>query len=121
MKNILVIEDNALVRDLIGSCLAKLHVSVRSVTSAEEGLEAIRGVTRPDLVLTDIVLPKRSGAELVRHLRAHPSTKNMPVVAVTVLADESSALQLKSLGFNDVIPKPIDPARFAAQVAQWLK
>ena len=41
MKNILVIEDNALVRELIGSCLAKLRATVRSVTSAEEGLDVI--------------------------------------------------------------------------------
>ena len=121
MKNILVIEDNKLVRELIGSCLSKLRASVRSVTSAEEGLEVIRRGARPDLVLTDVVLPKRSGADLVQHLRAHAATRSMPVIAVTVLAGGTSAQQLKAMGFNDVISKPIDPARFAAQVAQWLK
>ena len=121
MKTILVVEDNALVRELIRSCLQSLRANLRCVTSAEEALEAIRSGLKPDLVLTDIVLPQRSGSELVQHLRSHPGTQNLPVIAVTVSGDETAIPQLKDKGFTDVIPKPIDPARFAAQVAQWLK
>lgn len=121
MKTILVIEDNTLVRELIGSCLQNLRAKVRCVTSAEEGLDVIRGGERPDLVLTDVVLPKRSGAEFVQHLRAHPATRSLRVVAVTVLGDGNSAQRLRAAGFNDVIAKPIDPAQFATQVAKWLK
>lgn len=120
MKTILIIEDNTLVRELIGSCLQGLPAKLQCVASAEEGLDLIRSGKQPSLVLTDVVLPKRSGTDLVRHLRAHSKTKTMPIIAVTVLGDGNSAQHLKSIGFSDVIAKPIDPARFATQVALWL-
>jgi CheY-like chemotaxis protein len=121
MKTVLVVEDNALVAELIGSCLQSLRADLRCVNSAEEALDSLRSGFKPDLILTDIVLPKRSGTDLVKHLRSHSTTRDLPIIAVTVLGDETTANQLKSTGFDGVIPKPIDPARFAAQVAQWLK
>jgi CheY-like chemotaxis protein len=120
MKNILLIEDNPLVRELILSCLGELAVKTRAVTSAEEAISAIRE-EMPDLVVSDVMLPGRSGTDLIRHLRSYPSTQNLPVIAVTTLADSESETDLRGAGFTAVIPKPINPERFAAQVGRWLK
>jgi CheY-like chemotaxis protein len=79
MNAILIVEDNALVRELIRTCLQSLHANLRCVTSAEDGLEAIRSGFKPDLILTDIVLPQRSGTELAKHLRSHQGTQTLPI------------------------------------------
>ena len=121
MKTALVVEDNPLVRELILSCLAGMDVGTRSAKSAEEAIDSIRQEGKPDLILCDVLLPQRSGTDFIRHLRAHAPTRRIPVVAVTVLADEQAAHRLRAAGFNDVIAKPIDPEHFAAQVARWLK
>jgi CheY-like chemotaxis protein len=96
-------------------------VRVRVAKSAEDAVESMRRDGRPDLVLSDVVLPQRSGTDLIQHLRANPSTRSMKVVAVTTLADANTARRLRVAGFTDVIAKPIDPVHFAAQVARWMK
>jgi len=121
MKSVLVIEDNPLVRELIVSCLARIQANIRAVNSAEEALDTIRHDGRPDLILSDVVLPQRSGSDLVKHLRGNEMTRDIPVVAVTVLADPKDELRLRADGFSDVIAKPIDPALFTARVARWIK
>lgn len=121
MKTILVVEDNPLVRELIVSCLAKLPAHVRAVNSAEDAIDAIRNDGKPDLILIDVVLPQRSGSDLIRHLRAQDLTRDVLAVAVTVLADENAESALRAEGFNDVIAKPFDPQQFTAQVARWIK
>jgi CheY-like chemotaxis protein len=121
MKSVLVIEDNALVRELILSCLSKLPVKLRAVTSAEDAVASMRSEGLPDLVLSDVMLPERQGTDLVQHLRAHPATASLPVIAVTTVGEEDGGAHLRKLGFTDVIPKPIDPVNFATQVSRWLK
>ncbi|MCH7737095.1 MAG: response regulator, partial [Chloroflexi bacterium] len=80
MKTVLVVEDNPLVRELIVSCLAKLSARVRAVSSAEDAIEALRNDGKPDLILIDVVLPRRSGSDLIRHLRNQDLTRDVPAV-----------------------------------------
>lgn len=119
MKKILIVEDNPLVCELIMSSLRMLPHSVRAVRTAEEALDAMRA-ERPDLVLCDVLLPGRSGADLVRHIR-NTGAHDMKVVAVTTLAGRNDAAKLKASGFDGIITKPIDPATFAADVARRLR
>jgi len=120
MKSILVIEDNTLVRELIVSCLAQMPVNVHSVPTAESGIDYLRQNRKPDLILSDVLLPQRSGSEFVQHLRAFPATRDIPIVAVTVFGGQDDVKRLKASGFSGVIAKPIDPQKFATEVAQWL-
>lgn len=120
MKNLLLIEDNPLVRELMLSCLAELPIRIRAVTSAEAAITAMRE-EMPDLILSDVMLPGRSGTDFIQHLRNTPSTKHLPVIAVTTLADAESETRLRAAGFTEIIAKPISPERFAVQVGKYLK
>jgi len=120
MKDVLVVEDNPLVREIILSCLSQLRARVRTTTTAEEAIVAIRA-SKPDLVLCDVLLPGRSGVDLIGHLRAHAMTRELPVIAVTTLSGADSANKLRAAGFTDVIGKPVDPVTFVAQIGKRLK
>ena len=119
-RKILCIDDDRETASLICEELIDRGFEVRAAFNGREGLGAILE-DPPDLVLSDVMLPGRSGTDLIRHLRAYAGTQNLPVIAVTTLADEESETSLRSAGFTAIIPKPINPERFATQVAGWLK
>ncbi|HEU5116645.1 MAG TPA: response regulator, partial [Isosphaeraceae bacterium] len=63
---------------------------------------------RPQLVLTDLMMPVMDGIELIRRLHDDPGTENLPVVAITADATEQAERLAREAGAVDVITKPID-------------
>ena len=116
---ILVVEDNPANMKLTASLLQHAGFQVLEADRAERAIELL-GSAQPDLILMDIQLPGLDGLGLTRQLKADARTRAIPVVALTAHAmkgDEERALQAGCSGY---IPKPIDPVRFAAQVAGYL-
>jgi two-component system, cell cycle response regulator DivK len=118
-RKILVIEDNEPNLYLITYILERVgHV----VICARDGLEGLEKAHEevPDLVLTDLQLPRLDGYETARRIKATPGLAHIPIVAVTAYAmagDREKALTCGCVGY---IEKPIMPATFAAQIQQFL-
>lgn len=103
---VLVVEDNALNLKLIRAVLEHAGFTVVVATSGEEGVDmATRGGL--DLVLMDLQLPGIDGTEAMRRIRAHPGSRELPVVAVTAFAMPADREQVSSAGFDGYIEKPI--------------
>jgi two-component system, cell cycle response regulator DivK len=103
---VLVVEDNALNLKLIRDVLEHAGFTVLVATSGEEGVAvATRGGL--DLVLMDLQLPGIDGTEAMRRIRAHPGSRELPVVAVTAFAMAADREQVSSAGFDGYIEKPI--------------
>jgi two-component system, cell cycle response regulator DivK len=103
---VLVVEDNALNLKLIRDVLEHAGFTVLVATSGEEGVDvATRGGL--DLVLMDLQLPGIDGTEAMRRIRAHPGSRELPVVAVTAFAMAADREQVSSAGFDGYIEKPI--------------
>jgi len=103
---VLVVEDNALNLKLIRDVLEHAGFTVLVATSGEEGVDvATRGDL--DLVLMDLQLPGIDGTEAMRRIRAHPGSRELPVVAVTAFAMRADREQVSSAGFDGYIEKPI--------------
>lgn len=101
--NILVVDDSAVDRRLVGGLLEKR--ADFAVSYAEDGLDALRKMEscRPDVVVTDINMPHKNGLELVRATRIHFS--GVPVILITALGSEELAVEALEHGAASYVPK----------------
>jgi uncharacterized protein (TIGR02266 family) len=104
--DILVVDDDESVR---GSAAGALRRRGDSVREAGDGLGALAACLKkaPDLVLSDVQMPRMDGWHLVRMLRARPSLARVPIVLLTTLTDEDARLTGYRLGADDFINKPV--------------
>lgn len=85
--------------------------------SGIEALEKVNGFA-PDLILLDVMMPGMDGPTTLHGLRADPATAAIPVIFLTAKVQPAEVAQFQALGALDVIAKPFDPMRLAAQVRQ---
>jgi CheY-like chemotaxis protein len=92
------------------------------ILTARDGQEAIDVATaeRPDLILMDVVMPRKTGFEAVRALRKDDATKAIPVIMVTTRAEEKVVEICFQCGANDYVNKPVDGAALLAKVRSIL-
>ncbi len=120
MPTILVVDDRALNRELIVSLLGYENHRVIEAADGAEGLQKTR-VERPDLIITDIVMPTMDGFEFVQKLRADPSLTHIPVIFYTATYIEREARSLaRACNVHYVITKPSDPQKILDAVAMAL-
>ncbi len=105
---VLLVDDNAQNLELLEVYMEDLP-EVRVVT-ATNGLEAMAKVAdeAPDLILLDIMMPKMSGFEVCKRIKADPKTRDIVVVMVTALNETSDVERAAECGTDDYITKPID-------------
>lgn len=116
---VLVIEDDLASRELAVYLLQAAGMRVVAAANGTRGL-AMGLAEDPDIVLCDMRMPGLSGCEVVQGLRASAGWRRVPVVAVTANSMTSDRQKAIDDGFDDHLPKPIDPERFAAQVQAYL-
>ncbi|MBK5187563.1 MAG: response regulator [Gemmatimonadaceae bacterium] len=105
MRRIMIIEDNVDNRLLLRAILSDAF-SVTEHASGPDGLAALP-VEQPEIILLDISLPGMDGVEVLRHIRADPSVRHLPVIAFTAHAMSNDRGKYLAHGFDDYITKPI--------------
>ena len=103
---ILVVEDDAHIRDVLSGLLGTLGYRMLMAASAEQALDALN-VVSPDLVLTDVHLGAMSGLELCARLKADPRYELMPVVILTAVGDLEARVAGLAAGADDFFTKPV--------------
>jgi len=105
MKKVLLVEDNQDLQFLLTIQLKSLGYSVISANSGVEGVKkAIE--EKPDLILMDILMAGMDGREATRMIRSNPVTKDIPIIAVSVLFRHSDRKSCFEAGCNEYIVKP---------------
>jgi len=112
---VLVVDDNPLNLELASFVLDADGWSVTTAGDAEEALRCIEACP-PDLILMDIQLPGMDGLTLTRQIKADPALRHITVVAFTAYAMKGDEAIMRAAGCDGYLAKPIDVARFAAQV-----
>ena len=100
-----------------------LHFVVKDVLYGERrGAQALQDIQRrkPDLILTDISMPRIDGFGLLQALRSTPETARIPVVAITVNGEDEDVRRGIEAGFTSYLTKPIDTGTLAMVVAGYL-
>lgn len=101
---ILVVDDNPDITQLVSSCL-RSHYNVMEAFNAREAMDLIKK-EKPDLVITDVMMPDIDGLDLCRFVKNEESTREVPVILLTAKSSETSKLQGKEAGADDFISKP---------------
>ena len=116
---ILIVEDNEKNRKLERDVLQFHGYQIAEAETAEEGIRLAQAAP-PDLILMDIQLPGMNGIEALGHLRADPTTRAIPIIAVTASAMTHDRHKIMAAGFDGYQSKPINVKEFVAAVRQML-
>jgi len=119
-EKILLVEDNEINRRLAVFLLRSQGYQVREATTAEEAFEVLKE-DRPGLILMDVQLPDMDGLEVTRKLKENPSTRDIPVVAITSYAMKGDREEALVAGCTDYITKPIDKTTFLQRVPTYFR
>lgn len=112
---VLVADDNADMREYLTRLLSGAGYQVQAVTDGREALEAVR--TRiPDLIVSDVMMPRLDGLSLVAALRTEPRTAPVPVLLLSARADQDASIEGLQAGADDYLVKPFAAADLLARV-----
>lgn len=118
-KRILIVEDNALNRDMLGRRLTRRGYAISYAIDGPGGVAAATS-DRPDLILMDIGLGEMDGLEATRLIKGNPDTSPIPVIALTASAFESDRRRSMEAGCSDFDTKPVDLDRLLAKMETCL-
>lgn len=119
MKKILIIEDDLLISSLVEFRLKKDGYQTFLVNDGNEGIKAIN-TFNPDLIITDVMIPFKSGIEIIHYARK--SKPDTPIIVLSSLGEEEKiVLEAFNLGVSDFIPKPFNPNELAIRVKRVFK
>lgn len=104
MKKILFIEDEEALQNAMGKMLEQNNYDVLKALDGEIGLETAKKAT-PNLILLDLILPKKNGFEVLEELKNDPATKNIPVIVLTNLEGSAEVERALSLGATTYLVK----------------
>ncbi|HEY6690856.1 MAG TPA: response regulator transcription factor [Rubrobacter sp.] len=117
VTKVLIVDDEPNIREVVGLYLRRDGHDVVSAADGEEALEVFRE-SEPDLVVLDLMLPKISGLEVCRRMRA---VRRVPLIMLTARGEEEERIVGLSLGADDYVVKPFSPRELAARVAAVLR
>jgi len=119
-KTILIVEDNELNMKLFNDLL---EVQGYRILQTGNGSDAFNLALehKPDLILMDIQLPEKSGLEVTREIKAEPSLRDIPVIAVTAFAMKDDEARIRAAGCDDYLAKPISVTGFLEKVKRVLQ
>ena len=117
MAKVLIVDDEPNIREIVGLYLRRDGHTVVSATDGEEALAVFRE-SEPDLVVLDLMLPRMSGLEVCRRMRAD---RSVPLIMLTARGEEEERIVGLSLGADDYVVKPFSPRELAARVAAVLR
>ncbi|MFB0901402.1 MAG: response regulator [Acidimicrobiales bacterium] len=115
IQTVLVVDDEPMVSEVLTQYLTHDGFLVVEAADGEEAVTKLDACA-PDLVLLDLMLPKKAGLEVLRHARI---TSDVPIIFLTALGDEKDRVAGLEMGADDYVVKPFSPREVAARVNRY--
>jgi two-component system, OmpR family, alkaline phosphatase synthesis response regulator PhoP len=119
-SKVLIADDNPQILELLEAYLEPLNLQVRLAADGESTLAAVER-DEPDLILLDIMMPRRSGYEVCRLLKDDPRHRDIPIIMVTALNEMGDFERARECGAEDFLSKPVNKIELLARVQNLLK
>jgi len=117
---VLIADDDADILSLVKAVLERSGYEVVAATDGAEALASVRA-RKPDLAVLDIAMPEVDGLEVLRRLRADPTTSELPVVLLSARAQEADVERGFAIGASAYLKKPFSPRELSEHVAELLR
>ncbi|HYV40127.1 MAG TPA: response regulator [Gemmataceae bacterium] len=117
---VLIADDNPQGVELLEAYLAECDYDIATTADGDATLQKVKA-WEPDLILLDIMMPKLSGFEVCKRLRANPPTRDIAVVMITALDQPSDIDRAVEAGTNDFLTKPINKTELLLRVRAALQ
>ena len=120
-ESVLIVEDDADIRELLGYTLKREGYTVEACDSSECAQNVLRRRTPPDLILLDLMLPGTDGYAFCRSLRADERTARIPVIMVTARDEDADIVAGLEVGADDYVTKPFSARILVARIKAVLR
>jgi two-component system alkaline phosphatase synthesis response regulator PhoP len=120
-KTAIIVEDDDHISYLLNFLLQKEGYTVSVASDGEMAMAMINKDAPPKVMILDVMLPFHSGFELLKHLRAKPDWKDVPVLMLTAKSQEQDIVRALDNGANDYLIKPFQPMELLARVKRIVK
>jgi CheY-like chemotaxis protein len=117
--HVLVVDDNADAREIIGSTLRYCGALVTVVSSVKKAFDALSRL-RPDVIVSDLAMPENDGLSFMREVRMNPTLRSVPAIAITGYDYRFRHGVVIAAGFDVVMLKPVDPPALVRAVVALL-
>lgn len=117
--DILIAEDEPSILESLDFILRRAGWTIGSVTDGDAVLEGVRRL-QPRMLVLDVMLPKRSGFDILKHLRADAETERLPVLILTAKGQQQDRRIAEELGANGFVTKPYSNAEVVGAVRHLL-
>lgn len=118
-KKILVIEDEARLRTILGYRLAHNGYNVMFAADGEQGLQCVLD-RHPDLIILDLMLPKLPGEEICKHIRKDEELCDIPIIMLTAKGTDTDRVIGRVIGASSYMVKPFDSQELLSQIYSLL-
>jgi two-component system cell cycle response regulator DivK len=118
-KTVLYVEDNEYNRKIVRQLLSRTSYRLLEAPDGEAAMALVRQ-DRPDLVLMDVQLPRMSGLDVTRALRAEPATADIPIIVVTSFALSGDDQRAMAAGASGYLAKPYSPRDLLALIRKFV-
>lgn len=120
-KKILIVEDDSVLRDVLVEKLSKTGYVVEAAEDGEVAMNKLRGGLNPDVILLDILMPKKNGMEVMEEMNADEHLKQIPIIIISNSGQPVEIERAKALGAKDFLIKAIfDPSEVLDKVKTLL-
>lgn len=117
---ILVVDDEKVNVDFFQVMLSKLGFEVDIAYDGEAALKRVK-LSKPDIILLDLIMPKLTGFELTKILKGKSETKDIPIIILTAIDDIKEKVDMLELGIDDYITKPFNFIEILARIRSILR
>lgn len=120
-KRILIVEDEAAIREMVQLFLTQQGFKVKQAESYRDAIRKLNDGKSPHLILLDWMMPGKSGVQLLQYLKQHEKLHTVPVVMLTAKSEEKDIITCLNEGADDYVTKPFSPKELSARVNAVLR